>query len=331
MRSFFMIVLAGSFLLNSACSSAPSRTEPDNLFWPLPPQTPRIKYVKSIYSEDDIGREYSLREKLFGKSYTDQLRRPYGIFARRGKVYVTDIGAMRVWIYDLIEKRLRVLGEEGAIQLPSAITADADGNVYVADAAKSKIAVYDRDGRYSTAFILENVKPVALAFNEALRRLYVVDRIGHKIVVLDTAGKMLFEFGGQGVEEGRFNMPLAVDLDKGGNVHVLDNRNFRVQTFDPDGKFLRTFGSVGDRPGFFSNPKGLALDSEGHIYVTDAAFSNFQIFEQSGSVLLYVGKLGPDPGQLYLPAGIAIDENDYIYIADQLNSRVQVFQYLKER
>ncbi len=324
--SAFLLML---LLLLGACGPAPRRVEPDNLFWPLPPAPPRIKYLESIYSEDDIGHVYSIKEMLLGKGYIDSLSRPYGVFARRGKIYVTDLIMGRVVVFDLVKKNMIPGGDEGAVQKPAAVVSDSAGTIYVADAAGFKIALYDPSGNYITAFLLGSVRPVALAIDELRSRLYVLDRNGNKVVVLSLKGEHLFEFGSKGSGDGQLHMPLGIVVDGHGKVYVLDSGNFRVQVFDADGRFLSRFGSPGDRPGFFSNPKGIAVDSDGHVYVTDAAFNNFQIFDGEGNILLFVGKLGSEPGQLYLPGGISIDENDHIYIADQLNRRVQVFQYVK--
>lgn len=325
-----LIAAASALVILVACGPPPRPPEPDNIMWPIPPDQPRIKYVQSIYSEDDIGRVYSLSEKLFGKDYFDNVARPYGVSIKQGRLYVTDIILRRVLVFDLAARRLRTVGQEGAFQIPASAVADSSGNLYVADSGGSKIAVYTAQGVYQTSFTVKDGKPVSLAINDALKRLYVVDRAQHRVVALGLDGKHLFEFGGRGVADGNFNMPLDIAMDGEGTLYVLDNGNFRVQLFTPDGVFLSKFGVVGDRPGMFANPKGIAIDSEGHIYVTDAAFSNFQIFDRKGSVLLFVGELGSWAGAMQLPAGIAIDENDRIYVADQLNGRIQVFQYLKE-
>ena len=333
-RGFRVRFSIGSILIMlfiTACGPTQKRIEPDNLYWPLPPDAPKIKYLQSIYSEDDIGRVYSFSEWLFGKTYIDNLARPYGVTAHHGKLYVSDLVYRRVLVFDLIAKRITVLGDEGGINTPANAVPDVAGRVYVADAGGSKIAVYDSHGAYTTAFMIKNSIPVSIAINESLGRLYVVDRNNHRVVALGLDGKELFEFGGRGGDEGKFNIPLDITIDAKGRVYVLDSGNFRVQMFDQDGAFIAKFGSVGDRAGTFANPKGIAVDSEGHIYVTDAAFSNFQIFDQKGNTLLFVGKMGPGPGQLHLPAGIAIDEHDRIYVADQLNGRIQVFQYLKTK
>ena len=327
--STYASIAAAIALLFLASCGPPRSTEPDNLFWPLPPDPPRIKYIQSIYNEDDIDRVYSLKEKLFGKEYADAMSRPYGVHTRYGKMLVSDIALRRVLIFDLVSKRLRVLGEEGALITPSSAAADRSGTIYVADPGGTKVAVYNTDGSYRTAYILKGNRPVAVALNEALGRLYAVDRDSHRVVAFGLDGTFHFEFGGRGSADGKFNIPLDITVGPNGDVYVLDAGNFRVQIFSADGRFLSKFGAVGDRPGMFANPKGIALDSEGHIYVTDAAFSNVQIFDREGNVLLFIGQLGPRPGQFHLLAGISIDENDRIYVADQLNGRIQVFQYLK--
>lgn len=328
-RRLFAFAAAVLFLL-AACGPEKRPPEPDDLFWPVPPETPRIKYLRSIYSEDDIGREYSLMEKIFGKEYFDRLVRPYGVFVRDSVILVADIGMRKVIKLDGGAKRLTVLRDRGGLVLPSAAIMSPDGRVFAADGQAGRVAVFDPGGVYQTAFLMKDGRPVGLALDRNAERLYVVDAAGHRVVVFTLAGEELFSFGGIGKAQGRFNLPLDVAVGRDGTVYVLDSRNFRVQAFDRNGVFLRAFGAVGDGPGFFANPKGIAVDSEDHIYVTDAAFNNFQIFDREGNILLFIGSLGPRPGQLHLPAGIAIDGQDRIYVADQLNGRVQVFQYLRD-
>lgn len=336
MRAIVLPVRPGILLLSvllaaalAACSQPKPRFEPSDLVWPPLPDRPRIKYLQSIFNEDDIGRVYNFREKLFGKDYFDGFVRPYGISVRQNKIFVSDIVMRKVLVLDQATKRLSFIGGEGGFTIPAAAAMDAEGSLYVADSASSKVAVYDRSGSFRTAFSLGAGRPVALAVDDARGRLYVLDRGLHRVVVFDRNGKQLLEFGGRGTDDGKMNLPLDIALDRSGEVYVLDSGNFRVQIFSPDGAHRATFGAVGDQPGMFANPKGIAVDSEGHIYVTDAAFSNLQIFDRSGNILLFIGELGMLPGQFHMPGGISIDEHDRIYIADQLNSRLQVFQYLR--
>ncbi len=324
----YVLMLVLAVCLLSACGPPKRPAEPDNLFWPLPPDPPRIKYLQSIYSEDDIGRVYSFMEQLFGKDYHDSMVRPYGVFARAGTVAVADVTLQRVLLFDLAAKRLTVAGDDGTLRTPSAVVIDSSGRIYVADGPGGKVALYDPSGRYLTAFLMKDSRPIALALNEQAGKLYVIDGGGHRILVFGLDGSPISVIGKAGRGAGEFNFPIDIAIDRSGRLYVLDARNFRVQVLNGDGGYLRSFGSAGDGPGSFANPKGIALDSKGHIYVTDAAYSNFQIFDEAGKLLLFVGSLGPRPGEMHLPAGISIDEQDRIYVADQLNGRVQVFQYL---
>ncbi|MES4792607.1 MAG: hypothetical protein C4321_06110 [Chloroflexota bacterium] len=64
-------------------------------------------------------------------------------------------------------------------------------------------------------------------------RLYVCDFGNNKIVVFSPQGQFLTEFGGPGREEGRFDEPWGVNVDRDGFIYVADTRNDRVQKFSP--------------------------------------------------------------------------------------------------
>ncbi|MDX1371898.1 MAG: hypothetical protein R3321_05480, partial [Nitrososphaeraceae archaeon] len=48
----------------------------------------------------------------------------------------------------------------------------------------------------------------------------------------------LYQFGEKGSNNGQFNAPHSIDVDKFGNVYVTDTGNNRVQKFTSDGKFI---------------------------------------------------------------------------------------------
>jgi hypothetical protein len=89
LRSYLLTGIFIALVLMSACGPAARRPEPDDLVWPLPPNPPKIKYIQSIYTEDDIGRAYSFMDS-FGKEY-GCARPPVRRYARRGRIYVTDL------------------------------------------------------------------------------------------------------------------------------------------------------------------------------------------------------------------------------------------------
>lgn len=329
-------------LLTTACASAP-RPEPD-LVWPLPPETPRIKFVKSLSSSADVkAASFAQRVKttIIGDEPVAALGKPYAVHVdRRGRILVADSAWRKVLVFDEAGQDFSILGTDGPGVLlnPRGVTSDSQGRIYVTDVSQNRVVVYDENGRFQLAMGLQGQldKPVGIAVNDALKRVYVVSTgstatQSHKVTVFDAAtGNLLFEFGGRGIADGQFNFPTNIAVDALGKVYVMDSFNFRVQIFDADGKFLFKFGSIGTGFGQFSKPKGIGVDSEGHIYVSDAAFNNVQIFDPEGRLLLFFGQMGSRPGQFWLPAGLAVDSQDRIYVADQYNKRINIYQYLSQ-
>jgi DNA-binding beta-propeller fold protein YncE len=334
-KQLFLIAVVLLFvgMLLTACTT-PAQKE-IRLVWPLPPELPKIVYIRSYHGEDDF-KKSSVLDTLLGEEVASRkLRKPYGVSAYNGKVYVSDTSLGAVFVFNERDKKTEFLGTEGIgrLAMPIGIAVDKDNTVFVADVKQKRIFGYDETGELKVSMGKEGEldKPAGIAINRDLGRLYVADSYGHVIHVYSTKGDFLFNFGKRGDEDGNFNFPTNVAVDSIGKVYVVDTQNFRVQIFDQDGKFIKKFGKIGDSVGFFSRPKGIGIDSDNNIYVADAAFDNFQIFNENGEVLLFVGGPGHEPGYFWLPAGAYVDENDRIYVVDSYNFRVQVFQYLSKK
>ncbi len=334
-RGAGILVLA---IAAAGCASA-APPKPVDLVWPLPPEAPRLRYVETLYRSDHFkpaSRNW-LKEIVDGPggNQSEGMGKPYAVTVDdKGRVYVTDTGGARVWVFDKEKQQVRYLGTEGQGQLktPSGVAVDARGYVFVSDTSQDRVFAYDETGNVVLAIGAQGefYSPAGLAIDRSTGRLYVADAGRHKVRVYDTGnGRFLFEFGERGTAPGQFNFPTHLHM-KGGALYVTDTMNFRVQVFSPEGVFLRKYGEVGAAFGQFARPKGVAVDNGGNVYVTDAAFNNFQIFNKEGQLLLFVGGLGHKFGEFWLPAGIHIDVRDRIYVVDQYNRRVQVFQLLGE-
>jgi DNA-binding beta-propeller fold protein YncE len=309
------------------------------LVWPLPPEQPRIKFVRAIYGAADIipPKKVNLLDRVAGIKKLDfkpGFVKPYGIATdSHDRIYVTDSGQGLVFVLDPAKKQVSFLGADSQAQLkvPLGITVDSKDRVWVADAVKQHVYVFAPDGTALMALgkVGEMVNPTSVAVDEARNRLYVVDSRQHTILVYDQeSGQFVTKFGKRGKGDGEFNFPTNIAVDRGGRIYVTDTLNCRVQIFDPDYRFLDAFGSRGNGFGNFLKPKGLALDSYQNLYVVDADFDNFQIFDPQKRLLMFLGGGGVQPGTFWLPAGIYVDRHNQIYVADQNNRRIQVFQLL---
>jgi uncharacterized protein (TIGR03437 family) len=150
-------------------------------------------------------------------------------------------------------------------------------------------------------------------------------------------------------------IPVAVAVDKNGDLYVADAGNGRVL------RFPQPFNQVGlikanlvlGKPGFFTNasdasfaspstmalPTGLAFTNGGHLLVSDAGLNRVLLFRlpaggdftntasnvlgQSNSLTTSGASGAPDG--LNAPQGLAVDSSDRVYVADAGNNRVNVF------
>lgn len=306
------------------------------LAWPRTSDDPRVRYVETIASLNDVKPDKGFFPKLFTALFGKDeeltwLVQPVGIAVTPdGVLYVADPGAKGVHVLDRKRKTYRLLTAAGrhAFVSPVGVVSAPGGMVYISDSERAEVFVLDGDDDLMFSIKSPLVRPTGLFVQRDT--LYVVDTGLHKIFLFDRRGKRVSEFGTRGAGEGEFNFPVSL-TGSGRSWYVLDALNYRVQRFDNNRKFGSAFGSLGNSAGSFASPKSVALDSQGHVYVTDALMDNFQIFDSSGQLLLVVGQNGEGPGQFSSPGGIAVDASDRIYVVESLNRRIQVFQYLGKK
>lgn len=310
------------------------------LVWPPAPETPRVRFVRSISSPEDLKiRRSSLFKKIVrkvvGLGESDaSLVSPYGITTdSRGRIVVVDPKGAAVHVYDAAGKKYTRIGAPKGHQFVSIVGVAVDGedNIYVSDTATGKLFVFGRDGKYRRLVGSDEGefnRPSGIAVDREAGRLYVVETVAGRVEVLTLGGRRLFEFGRPGTGDGEFNRPTQISL-RGDRVYVTDALNARIQVFDAEGRFVAKLGRRGAGPGDMERPKGVATDSEGHVYVVEGLHDVVQIFDRDGRYLMDFGGTGSERGSFYLPTAIHIDANDQIYVADPFNRRVQVFRYLR--
>lgn len=283
-------------------------------FWPALPQAPHIQYLTSLSGSQDIAKEnHSFRDFVLGNRPNDafDVDKPYGVATWNGRIYVTDVRAGCVVVFDLARSEVRLLGTKGAEKLikPVAITVASDGIKYVADSGRGSVFVFDAEDRFVTAFGHEAMNPVGVATLGA--ELYICDIHASRIEVMDrSSGKTLRYLSFPQGAENKPCGPLGIAVDANGNLLISDVLNCRILKMSPQGKVLMSLGIMGDGPGCFTRPKHVAVDSEGILYAVDAAFQNVQMFNREGKLLLSFGDSWGGPGGMDLPAGISVCDGD---------------------
>jgi len=322
-------------LLIGACSPTSVREDPGTVFYPGPPDAPKIQFLTAITSEEDIGVERNrFREFVTGKSEAIMaVARPWDLDHTPGKLYVSDKTYRRIVVIDLENKRMKLVDDRtgGSLANPGGIFVDAAGFKYIADRNRGEIVVFDQlDSFFRVYEAGADFKPTdVVVFGD---RVYATDIGTESIRIFDrSSGDVVDTIGGQGESEGTFRFPTHMTIDDEGNLFVTDFLNFRVQKFDADGNFINTIGEPGDFPGAMPRPKGIAVDRSGRLYAVDSAFEIVQIFDiDSGDALMPFGKFGSINGGTWLPAGVHIDYDNLRYFSQYLdpNFRAEYLIYV---
>jgi DNA-binding beta-propeller fold protein YncE len=341
-RTAFLAVLLGAWAVLGCSSSWVLQTESPSagLQWPAPPDKARIRHVETVRGFKETGASLAnvLKYFVFGKQAGNNILMPVDVTTGGdGRIAVADRGCKCVHLYVPGERRYVQVFKAGPGELesPVGVAFDEELRLYVADAARRSIVVFDRQGRYVSSITEADgsplMRPTGLAFKRDTKTLYVVDTLAHKIHGITGEGKTLLSFGGRGTMNGQFNYPTHLDISPSGLLYVTDTLNFRVQTLDASGAFVAAFGHHGNGSGDFSMPKGVAADADGVVYVVDSLFDNVQLFGRSGEFLLTLGNRGEDHGEFWLPSGIFLDDRERLYVCDTYNHRIQIFQVVRNQ
>lgn len=276
------VATAGLVAVMTGCATPPAPVKETRLVWPEPPETARIEFIRSISSDDDLGKDTTSTQSILKflegeKPAINRIVEPMGIAVSDDgdRIYISDHTQRTVFVYDFAKKTaFKIGGVENPLMAPMQLALDAQENVYVVEQGKKGVSVFDRAGkllRFITDASFE--RPTGIAIDKARGKVYVSDTShtkseNHTVKVFDLQGKLLGLIGkGKGDMEGSFLFPTYLTLDAQGNLYVADTINSRVQVFDPDGKFLRAIGKHGTAFGQFDKPKGVAVDKIGRAHV----------------------------------------------------------------
>ncbi len=192
-------------------------------------------------------------------------------------------------------------GPVAQFSAPIAMTADAQGNIFVASG--SAIKKITPAGQVSTFAGIYNIA----GFTD-----------------------------GTGVQA-RFSNPLGMSTDPQGNVYVADYGNQRIRKISPAGLVttIAGNGTIGSNNGNgsaaqFNYPYDIAYDgTTGCLFVADYQNNRIRKIDAAGNVSTYAGSApgfadGTVSSALFFgPMGVAADKQGNVFVSDRYNHRVR--------
>jgi PKD repeat protein len=288
-------------------------------------------YAQSVVTfagkpNDDISTKYESTSGV-GLSNT-YFTSPTGIcFDTAGRMYISEMNKVRILTNNALYIRAGSLqstsfsegyknatGTQATFRNPGGMEADANGNIYVADAD-----------------------------NHCIRKIANYINLGNGQVVSTFAGTNptagLPGYGTSGSSDGTgsaasFNRPTDITKDASGNFYVTDQANYTIRKISPAGVVTTLAGTAGsngysDGTGAaaqFSQPWGIARYNSNTLVVTDPWNGNIRLINMfSGATTTLTGSTtGPNPqlldgtlseARFRSPKGVAVVDG-IIYVND---------------
>ena len=291
----------------------------------------------------------------------DNAAGPRGIaVGRDGTVAVADSDLNQILIYGPDGTQKRALGTRGngtnQFNEPRGIAIGPDGSIYVADTWNARVVKLSPSGDWITtwgtgatdfgegrvASVTDGTEagnaanplgffgPRGIAVSQR-GEVFVADTGNKRIVVTDSTGNFLYQWGSFGADPGKFNEPVGVAVDVDGAVIVGDTWNGRVQYFSTLGN---EDGRVNTIPIQLWKVAGWQAQTYDDPYVTvynGVAYASVPKRNAVGSAGIdgnerfRWGGNGTDNASFLNPSGLAASADGKIYVLDRGNNRILIF------
>ncbi len=249
-----------------------------------------ILLVFALFAEVSWSQSYKVESTLGGvgnigdKVTTDS----YKYFVKNQSIYFIDDNTEKMIIevdqQGVIKNKYtfptfsNATGNEGKCTISDMIVDQEDrfivliSNIYSTN--NNNIYCFAKDGKliYKTSIESYITGTYNISFaTDSKNNLYIGGK--ELITVLDKTGKLLYNFGKKGTNDGEFTDDInQIFTDDKDNIFVRNND--RIQQFDTQGKYVSKFACL------FQND--IAFDGKDSFYAVDKDYANISVFDRKG-------------------------------------------------
>ncbi|XP_068727231.1 E3 ubiquitin-protein ligase TRIM71-like [Montipora capricornis] len=185
------------------------------------------------------------------------------------------------------DKKLRLFSEEGQfikhindkhLDQPSHLSIASDGRLIIPDYGDKKIKVLSPDGNdLLQSFSARDHRNLPFCAIYHKDKFFVSYSYAACVKVFDKTGVYLRDIGCEGSNDGQFNFPDRLVIDKYNRLIVCDARNQRLQLFTLSGKFLSKLKGQ-----YFDNsfPFYVAISNDDSLIVADSVIGRVTVFHK---------------------------------------------------
>jgi sugar lactone lactonase YvrE len=241
-----------------------------------------------------------------------------------------------------------------SLDLPRAVAADRQGNVYIADYGNGVIRRVDNTGTIATFLTnfssnFSNSASANALVTDSSGNLYASDGLwaiwkitpsASTTVVAGTPGSTGYNGDGIPATQAWLSVPSGLAIDSLGSLYISEYLNQRVRKVDPSGTISTvagngTAGFSGDgglaTSAMVNFPEDVGVDATGNLYIAD--FGNYRIrrVNLSGVITTLAGSNGfgyngdglPPLKTNVFPTGVVVGPGGTVYFADPGSYRVR--------
>ena len=259
-----------------------------------------------------------------GAATQAQLDSPQGLALTSTDLYIADTHNHRIRKLNLTTNLITTLAgttqgfsgdsmvaSQAQLNLPTALTIDANQNLYIADTA-----------------------------NHRIRRIDATTGIITTVAGNGTQG----DSGDQGpAPSAAIDSPQGIAVDTAGNLYLADTHNHRIRRIDTTTGIITTLAGTGTLGSPTDNiaasntqlalPRGLTIDASGNLYLADTANHRIRRIDATTGIITTVAGTGTqgysgDTGlatvaTLDSPRSVTVASTSHVTLADTANQRVR--------